>query len=324
MDAQIQRILDSATNCINIECDTLNGLFSVINEEFAQGVLALHRCKGRIIVTGIGKSAIIAQKIVATLNSTGTLALFMHAADAIHGDLGMVTKADIIICISKSGETPEIKALLPLVKNLGSSLHGIVSNPNSSLAKNADHVYYTPVAREAEPNNLAPTASTTAQLAMGDAIAVSLLALKGFSPENFAHFHPGGSLGKQLYLKVSDIYTKNQKPEVYSHDSLQSVILEMTKKRLGSTAVISQEGELIGMITDGDLRRMLDHDTLHLSGLRAEDIMTKNPKSVEASEMALTAFQILKENAITQLPVIQARKYMGMIHLHDLIQEGFI
>ncbi|HRI00155.1 MAG TPA: KpsF/GutQ family sugar-phosphate isomerase [Saprospiraceae bacterium] len=320
---QIHKIISSAQECINIEQTALQRLQETINLSFAEAVMHLNQCKGRIVITGIGKSAIIAQKIVATFNSTGTQSIYMHAADAIHGDLGMIHNQDVVICISKSGETPEIKALIPLVKNLGSRLQCIVSNLDSTLARQSDDVYYVPIDQEAEPNNLAPTASTTAQLALGDALAVALLSLKGFTAQDFAQYHPGGSLGKQLYLKVSDLSHTHLAPVVMPTDSIRAVILEMTKKRLGATAVCDKENKLKGMITDGDLRRMLDKNE-NISSLQAQNIMNPNPKTIHADELAIEAFRLMQAHSITQLIVIKDDQYYGMIHLHDLIKEGFI
>ncbi len=320
---QIELVEKAALNCIEIESAAIAALHKSIDTSFLNTIYTIYSCKGRVVVTGIGKSAIIGQKIVATLNSTGTASLFMHAADAIHGDLGMIQTNDIILCISKSGETPEIKVLIPLVKSLGSKLIALVSNHQSTLAKQADHLIYTPVSQEADPNNLAPTTSTTAQLAMGDAIAVSLLALKGFSPNDFAQFHPGGSLGKQLYLRVRDLYIQNEKPAVSLHADLKEVIVEMTSKRLGLTAVIDDDQKLIGIITDGDLRRMLQK-TMSLENLHARDIMTRNPKTISENALAIEAFKLLKDKNISQVLVTKDDTYLGVVHIHDLIKEGIV
>ena len=274
-------------------------------------------------MSGIGKSALIAQKIVATFNSTGTPAIFMHAADAIHGDLGMVQPEDIILCISKSGETPEIKVLIPLLANLKIRLIAMVSNPHSHLALNANYVLHTPVSQEADPNNLAPTASTTAQAAMGDALATALLAMRGFSPKDFAPFHPGGALGKQLYLRVKDIYLKNERPCVKRDAGIRQTILEMTSKRLGATAVLDEKEQLIGIITDGDLRRMLEREK-DTRQLKASDIMSTTPKCIEPDVLAVKALELMRQNSITQLLVTEGKKYLGIVHLHDLIREGLI
>jgi arabinose-5-phosphate isomerase len=275
------------------------------------------------VVSGIGKSAIIGQKIVATLNSTGTPSIFMHAADAIHGDLGMVQQDDIVMIISKSGESPEIKVLITLIKNLGNKLIAMVGNLNASLALGADLVLNTTVSQEACPNNLAPTSSTTAQLAMGDALAVCLMEVKGFSSADFAKFHPGGSLGKKLYLRVSDLSKMNERPSVNQNSSLKDVIVEITRKRLGLTAVLNNEGLLTGVITDGDLRRMLEkgNDINHTT---AKDIMGIHPKTIEGDALAVDALDRMRKNNITQLIVIEDNHYAGVIHLHDLIREGII
>jgi arabinose-5-phosphate isomerase len=282
----------------------------------------IYASKGRLVVTGIGKSAIIAQKIVATMNSTGTPSIFMHAADAIHGDLGTIQQEDVVICISKSGNTPEIKVLVPLLKQGGNKLIALVGNKESYLAVQADHILDSTVEKEACPNNLAPTSSTTAQLAMGDALAVCLLEKRGFSSNDFAKYHPGGALGKKLYLKVSDLSVQNQKPQVKPTDSLKSVILEISSKRLGATAVVDN-GELAGVITDGDLRRMLERGD-SIEKLTAADIMNKTPKKIEAEELAVNAMSLLEKHNITQLIVTEKGKYFGFVHLHDLLKEGII
>nr|MBP9055253.1 KpsF/GutQ family sugar-phosphate isomerase [Saprospiraceae bacterium] len=279
--------------------------------------------KGRLIVTGIGKSAIVAQKIVATFNSTGTTAVFMHAADAIHGDLGMIRSDDSVLCISKSGETPEIKVLVPLIRGFGNPLIAMVSNLESFLAKNADYVLMLPLEQEADPNNLAPTTSTTLQMAMGDAMAIALLSMRGFSSEHFAKFHPGGSLGKQLYLKVGDLIQQNEKPKVYLSDNIRKVILEISSKRLGATAVMDDNENLKGVITDGDLRRMLETKD-SVAHLLASDIMTANPKSIQHDTLAVDALALMRKHSITQLIVTDGQRYKGMIHLHDMIREGII
>jgi len=312
-----------AVQSLEIEAAAINDLKPSINEAFINAISAVFNSSGRLIVTGVGKSAIIAQKIVSTLNSTGTPSLFMHAADAIHGDLGMIQSNDMIMVISKSGNTAEIKVLVPFVQNLGSQLIGMVSNLNSYLAQQADFILHTPISQEADPNNLAPTASTTAQMALGDAFASSLLALRGFTSVDFAQFHPGGSLGKQLYLRIRDIFPQNEKPAVRPEATIRQTILEITSKRLGATAVVSDKGELLGLITDGDLRRMLEReeDTRQLC---ASDIMTPQPKTISADALAVKGLEILRANSITQLLVTADGKYLGMIHLHDLIREGLI
>ncbi|MCB9265190.1 MAG: KpsF/GutQ family sugar-phosphate isomerase [Lewinellaceae bacterium] len=317
-------ITKTALRTIEIEAKTLNALKSSINASFVDCVQAIYECNGRLVVTGVGKSALVGQKIVATLNSTGTPSLFMHAADAIHGDLGMIQAEDFVLCISKSGETPEIKVLVPFLKNLGSPIIGMVSKLDSYLGQQARYVLHTPVPQEADPNNLAPTASTTAQAAMGDALATALLALRGFTPKDFAQFHPGGALGKQLYLRVHDLYPQNEKPAVQLEDSIQRAILEMTSKRLGATAVLGREGALRGIITDGDLRRMLERGQ-DINGLHARDIMSSTPKVIQEDEMAAKALQLMRKNSITQLIVIDGEgRYLGFVHLHDLIREGLI
>lgn len=288
-----------------------------------KAVNTIANSKGRLVVSGIGKSAVIAQKIVATLNSTGTPSIFMHAADAIHGDLGMVLKDDIVLIISKSGESPEIKALVPLVRNFGNIIIGMVGSLQSYLAKNSTIILNTTVEQEACPNNLAPTTSTTAQLVMGDALAVCLMELKGFQSDDFAKFHPGGLLGKKLYLKVADLINNNEKPKVLPTQSLKEVIVEMTQKRLGITAVVDTGNKLIGIITDGDLRRMLEKNTA-IDSIKAGDIMTANPKTIEPDKLAVDALNLLRKNEITQLAVTANGNYEGILHLHDLIREGLI
>ncbi|HEY8658854.1 MAG TPA: KpsF/GutQ family sugar-phosphate isomerase, partial [Hanamia sp.] len=272
---------------------------------------------------GIGKSAIVAQKIVASLNSTGTPSLFLHAADAIHGDIGMVQQNDIVMVISKSGDSPEIKVLVPLIKNFKNPLIALCGNMQSYLVKSADLVLNTTVSEEACPNNLAPTSSTTAQIVMGDALTVCLMNKRGFSSEDFAKFHPGGTLGKKLYLHVKDLYINNEKPLVHAESSLKDVIIEITKKRLGVTAVLDHEENLLGIITDGDLRRMLEKDLYH-AGVKAKDIMTIDPKTINSDELAVSALDLMRKKNITQLIVIQNKRYAGIIHLHDLVREGII
>jgi arabinose-5-phosphate isomerase len=305
------------------ESRAIENLTNYIDNQFESCVQEIYSAKGRVVITGIGKSAIIANKIVATLNSTGTPALFMHAADAIHGDLGMIQRDDIVICISKSGNTPEIKALVPLLKRRGSKLVALVSNTNSYLAQQADFVLNATIAEEACPHNLAPTTSTTVHLAMGDALAVCLLELRNFSSSDFANFHPGGSLGKQLYLKVSDISTHNQLPMVGPDTSIKEVILEISSKRLGCTSVVDGNKILLGIITDGDLRRSLQKD-IHLDRSKASDIMSRNPRKIEKDELAVKALHMMQENSITQLVVMDGEKVAGFIHLHDLLKEGIV
>lgn len=317
-----EKIIDSAKKTIALEQSAIAGLSNFIDKNFAACVDCIYNSKGRVIVTGIGKSAIIANKIVATLNSTGTPSIFMHAADAIHGDLGIIQKDDIVICISKSGNTPEIKVLVPLLKNFGNTLVAIVGNLNSYLAKQADYVLNATVSQEACPNNLAPTSSTTAQLVMGDALAVCLLECRGFTSEDFAKYHPGGSLGKRLYLKVADLIVNNEIPKVTSEANIREVIVEISSKRLGATAVL-ENNKLVGIITDGDLRRMIEKTT-NLTGISAKDIMSRNPKSIDKNEMAVNALSIFQKYNITQLLVTNENEYFGILHFHDLLREGII
>jgi arabinose-5-phosphate isomerase len=316
------KIRQYATDTIQSEISALQKMDSFVDEDFVQSVILMHEAKGRMVITGIGKSAIIAQKIVATMNSTGTPALFMHAADAIHGDLGMIQPDDVVIVISKSGESPEIKALLPFVKNFGNKVIAICGNKDGYLAIHADYFINTTVDAEACPNNLAPTTSTTAQMVMGDALAVSLLQLKGFTDRDFAKFHPGGALGKRLYLTVYDLSSRNARPQVDASASLREIIVEISGKFLGATAVL-EDGKLIGVITDGDLRRMLENNTNPVNVL-AKDICTPNPKSIEDSELAVQALELMRNHDITQLIVTHLGQYSGMVHLHDLVREGLI
>jgi len=305
------------------EARAIENLTHYIDNDFEDCVREILQSKGRVVITGIGKSAIIANKIVATMNSTGTPALFMHAADAIHGDLGMIQRDDIVICLSKSGNTPEIKVLVPLLKRRGSKLVALVSNSSSYLAEHADYVLNATITEEACPNNLAPTTSTTAHLAMGDALAVCLLELRNFSSEDFAKYHPGGSLGKQLYLKVEDVISNNQVPLVAPNTPLKDVILEISSKRLGATAVVDMENNLLGIVTDGDLRRMLQKES-NIGAIKAEDIMTRSPKKIDKGEFAVKALQLMQENNISQLVVNDGSRVVGFIHLHDLLKEGIV
>lgn len=310
-----------ATQVIAEEKKAIADLAAHIDDSFAEAVETIFSASGRVVVTGIGKSANIATKIVSTLNSTGTPALFLHAADAIHGDLGMVRPGDVVICISKSGNTPEIKVLVPLIKNFGNRLIAIVGNTDSFLAREADLVLDTTVEHEACPNNLAPTSSTTAQLVMGDALAVALIECRNFSARDFARFHPGGALGKQLYLRVSDLYVQNERPAVAPQATIDETILEMTSKRLGCTVVVDGE-KICGIVTDGDLRRMMQ--TFH-SPQTAADIMNHNPKCIRDTEYAVSALQMMRQNSITQLIVTDADgRYLGIIHIHDILREGII
>lgn len=315
-------IRESALTTIRQEAEAISGLTAFINENFIRCVEVILHAGGRVIVTGIGKSAIIGQKIVATFNSTGTPAVFMHAADAIHGDLGIIQKEDVVLCLSKSGETPEIKILVPLIKRNGNPLLAMVGNPSSYLANSATYWINTSVPQEACPNNLAPTSSTTAQLVMGDALAVCLLESRGFTASDFAKFHPGGVLGKTLYLTVADLYVNNPVPKVIYSDNIKNVILEISSKRLGATAVLKHDA-LIGMITDGDLRRMLERN-ISLETITAEDIMSPNPKTIEPGMLVIEALQVMRNNNITQLIVLKDGIYLGIIHLHDILKEGII
>ncbi len=311
-----------ATSTIRDEAEAISNLQDSVDEDFLRSVEKIMQSQGRVIVTGIGKSAIIGQKIVATLNSTGTPAIFMHAADAIHGDLGTILKDDVVICLSKSGETPEIRVLVPLLKEYGSLLIAMVGNRKSFLAKHADLIIDTTVLKEACPNNLAPTSSTTAQLVMGDALAVCLLEARGFTSDDFAKLHPGGALGKQLYLKVSDLYTSNEAPAVQIGDDIRKVIIEISSNRLGATAVL-RGNMLEGIITDGDLRRMLERNPDY-SNLTAGEIMSKNPRTVQPDMLVVNALNLMRKNNITQLLVVENNKYKGVIHLHDILREGII
>ena len=316
-------IIPVALRTIQLEASSISGLEAFINSDFKKAVEKIAYGKGRLVVSGIGKSAIIAQKIVATLNSTGTASLFMHAADAIHGDLGMIQADDIVLLISKSGDSPEIKVLVPLLKNFGNLLIGMAGNTQSYLATHCDILLNTTVAQEACPNNLAPTSSTTAQMVMGDALAVCLMEMKGFNSEDFAKFHPGGTLGKKLYLRVSELIVHNQKPAIQPGSSVKEVIVEITKKRLGAAAVINDQQQLLGIVTDGDLRRMLEkNDSVNI--LTAKDIMSTSPKTIQSNSLAAEALDMMRSNDISQLIVLDNDRYAGIIHLHDLIREGII
>ncbi|WP_448824162.1 KpsF/GutQ family sugar-phosphate isomerase [Capnocytophaga gingivalis] len=316
------KILDFARETIETELYSLGKLTNFLDKDFALSVQTILESGGRVVVTGIGKSAIIAQKIVATMNSTGTPSLFMHAADAIHGDLGMIQPKDVIICISKSGNTPEIKVLVPLLKREGNSLIAITANRESFLATQANYVLYAYTQKEACPNNLAPTTSTTAQLVMGDALSVALMRMKSFGSEDFAKYHPGGALGKRLYLTVGETIARNQVPSVTPDTDIRQVIVEISQKMLGVTAVL--EGDtIVGVITDGDIRRMLSRYE-DIKGLKAKDIMSSHPKTIEASVLAVDALDFMQNHKITQLLVTHSGRYMGVIHLHNLIQEGII
>ncbi len=316
-------ILDIARQTLQLEAEAIMDLQQKLDKQFVSIIHLLLNMQGRLVVSGIGKSAIIGQKIVATLNSTGTPSIFMHAADAIHGDLGMVQQDDVVLIISKSGESPEIKVLVTLIQNLGNTTIAMVGNLESTLAKGCSHILDTTVSHEACPNNLAPTSSTTAQLAMGDALAVCLMEMRGFGSADFAKFHPGGALGKKLYLRVYDLAKMNEKPAVQENSSLKAVILEMTKKRLGLTAVLDNEMRLTGVITDGDLRRMLEKGG-DLDNTNAKDIMGTNPKTILSDALAVDALDRMRKNNITQLLVTENNNYFGVIHLHDLVREGLI
>jgi arabinose-5-phosphate isomerase len=319
----LKNIRITAKNVFQNEANALLNLIPEIGEDFEACVEDVLKSKGRVVITGIGKSAIVANKIVATLNSTGTPSLFMHAADAIHGDLGMIKEEDFVICISKSGNTPEIKLLVPMLKTLGSKLIGLVGNRGSYLAKHADYVLFTGIEEEACPNNLAPTTSTTVQMAMGDALAICLLTARDFTPESFARFHPGGTLGKQLYLKVKDVIDADLVPMVKEKASLKEVILEISSKRLGATAVVDEDQKLQGIITDGDLRRMLQNN-FELSDIKAGDIMTKNPKTILLDDYAVKAVELMRTFNITQLVVQDNSSLVGFVHIHDLMKEGIV
>lgn len=315
-------IIESAKETIKLEGQSILNLSNLVDNDFAEAVQLIYNSKGRVIITGIGKSAIIATKIVATLNSTGTPAVFMHAADAIHGDLGLILEDDVVICISKSGNTPEIKVLVPLIKNAKNKMIAITGNKESFLGQQADYILNAFVQKEACPNNLAPTTSTTAQLVLGDALAVSLLELRGFSSKDFAKYHPGGALGKKLYLRVHDIASVNQKPEVTLDTNIKEVIIEISEKMLGVTAV-TENNKIVGIITDGDLRRMLSKVD-NFNNLTAKDIMSANPKRIEEDAMAIDAMELLETYGISQILVENNGKYAGVVHIHDLIREGIL
>jgi len=317
-----ETILASAKRTILSESESIANLVTLLDDNFVKAVEIIKNSNGRLVVTGIGKSAIIAQKIVATLNSTGTPSLFLHASEAIHGDLGMVQPGDVVICISKSGNSPEIKVLVPLLKRFGNNLIAITGNDTSFLGKEADYVLNTYVAMEACPNNLAPTNSTTAQLVMGDAIAVCLMEMKNFTAEDFAKYHPGGALGKKLLLRVGDMLDTTHRPVVSPDSTIKNAIVEISEKRLGVTAVVEND-KVIGIITDGDIRRMLNK-TENISGLTAKDIMTVNPKTIKSTELVSDALNILENFSITQLVVVDNGDYKGVLHLHDILKEGIV
>jgi arabinose-5-phosphate isomerase len=317
-----EEIKQIALHTIQTEIDAIKGLQLAVNDDFTGVVKLILNSKGRVVVTGIGKSALIANKIVSTFNSTGTPAIFMHAADAIHGDLGIIQEDDIVLCLSKSGETPEIKVLIPLLRQHGNKMVAIVGNRESYLAKAADFILDAMVSKEACPHNLAPTSSSTAQMVMGDALAIALLECRGFTRGDFARLHPGGALGKELYLRVSDLYINNELPKVEMDADIKNVIMEISAKRLGATAVMNN-GNFTGIITDGDLRRMLEKNE-HISDITAKDIMTANPKTIEAGSLVVEALSIMRKYNITQLPVFDNGQYVGVIHLHDILKEGIL
>jgi arabinose-5-phosphate isomerase len=317
-------ILSTAKETFQIEYETLKGLSAQLDNRFVDCVEHIFKNKGRVVTSGVGKSALVAQKIAATLNSTGTPSMFMHASDAVHGDLGMITKEDIVLCISKSGETQEIRVLIPLLKHMGVFVIAMISEEKSSLAKQADICLFVPVAKEADPNNLAPTASAIAQMAMGDALAISLLRLRGFTVQHFAKFHPGGSIGKQLFLRVKDLYPQNERPCVSSKSTMRETILEISSKRLGCTIIEDEDsGKMLGIVTDGDLRRLMEKHS-DISHFSAGDILNPNPRTITPDALAIEALDEMRNNSITQLIVVENEKYIGVIHIHDLLKEGFV
>ena len=318
-----RNIIGIAKDIVRKEAASVAALGEMLDEGFEKAVELIFSCKGRVVVSGIGKSAIVAQKIVATFNSTGTPAVFLHAADAIHGDLGMVQEQDVVLLLSKSGESPEIKVLLSLIRGFGNPLIGMVGNLQSVLARQSEIVLNTTIDQEACMNNLAPTSSTTVQMVMGDALAITLMEIRGFGSEEFARFHPGGTLGKKLYLRVQDVYVHNDCPRVAVDTALREVIIEITSKRLGAAAVTDEDGLLLGIITDGDLRRMLEKEGVR-DGLKAGDIMSSNPKTVEADALAVEALDLMRVHDITRLVVTNGRRYLGFIDLNNLIREGII
>ncbi|NND76883.1 MAG: KpsF/GutQ family sugar-phosphate isomerase [Flavobacteriales bacterium] len=314
-----KKIIDRALEVIKLEANSIRGLLKYADKDLQKSIESIADSSGRVVVTGIGKSANIAKKIVSTFNSTGTPALFMHAADAIHGDLGMIQKSDVVMCISRSGNSPEIKVLIPLVRNMGNTIIGMTADKKSFLGKNTDHQIITHVKKEACPNNLAPTTSTTAQLVMGDVLAVCLMEMKGFTTKDFAKNHPGGALGKKIYTKMGDIIAENA-PKVLETDPISKVILTISKGRCGATAVV-KAGKVMGIITDGDLRRMMESKQ-KMEEVKAKDIMSARPKTMEANELAVNGFQLMEMNKINQLIVLEEKKYKGMVHIHDLLKEG--
>ena len=317
------KIVTAAKKTIELEAQSIKNLMAFVDEQFIEAVNKIHQCKGRVVISGIGKSAIVGQKIVSTFNSTGTPSLFMHAADAIHGDLGMVQQDDIVIIISKSGDSPEIKLLVPLIKNFKNIIIAITGNLQGYLAISADIIINSTVEQEACPNNLAPTTSTTAQMVMGDALAVALMELKGFNTSDFARYHPGGNLGKRLYLKVEDLFDKAAAPKVVMNASLKEVIVEITTKRLGATAVVDENNLIKGIITDGDLRRMLEKN-IFSNNIKAKDIYSINPKTTEPETLAIEALELMRKNDISQLVIAKNNMYLGILHLHELMREGIV
>lgn len=312
-----------AKEVISKEASAVSALESFVDDSFSDVIRLIYNSKGRLIITGIGKSAIIGNKIVATLNSTGTPAVFMHAADAIHGDLGIIQPDDVVLCISKSGNTPEIKVLVPLIKKMGNAIIAMVSNCDSFLAIHSDYIIRTTVKSEACPNNLAPTSSTTTQLVMGDAIAVALLSTRGFTQQDFAMLHPGGSLGKKMYMRVSDMIDRKVRPYVSPEENIKNTIINISANRLGATVVLNKSGELLGIITDGDVRRMIERGG-SFDTLSAKDIMSENPKVIDAGELAIKAFNIMEKNKITSVIVTENDKYIGLVHIHDILREGIV
>lgn len=323
MENSEKKLIDLAVGVIEMEAQAVNNLKPYIDKEFVEILNLIYNSKGRLIITGIGKSAIIGTKIVATLNSTGTPSVFMHAADAIHGDLGIVQPDDVVLCISKSGNTPEIKVLVPLINRMGNKLIAMVSNTDSYLAKHSNYIIRATVDKEACPNNLAPTTSTTTQLVMGDALAVCLLKMRGFSQEDFARYHPGGSLGKRLYLTVGDLIDAKVRPCVKGDETIPNTIFNISQNRLGATVVLDEQESLMGIITDGDVRRMVEKG-IPFESLKATDIMSRNPKTIELRELAVNAFNIMEKNKITSVVVLDEGKYVGLIHIHDILREGIV
>jgi len=323
MENSQKNLTGLAIEVIDKEAQAVNNLKNYIDSQFVDIVNLIYNSKGRLVITGIGKSAIIGQKIVATLNSTGTPSIFMHAADAIHGDLGIIQPEDVVICISKSGNTPEIKVLVPLINRMGNKLVAMVSNVDSYLAKHSNYILRATVDAEACPNNLAPTSSTTTQLVMGDALAVCLLKMRGFTPEDFAKYHPGGSLGKRLYLKVSDLIDENVRPCVRENETIPNTIFNSSQNRLGATVVLDSNEQMLGIITDGDVRRMVEKG-IPFESLQAKDIMSRNPKVIELGELAVNAFNIMEKNKITSVVVMEGNRYVGLVHIHDILREGIV